>query len=482
MQHDQSKNRPQHKCAEKHCLLGSMVLLICMAGCATSPNSGTAPTPPTQGPQNYFAPYIVGTSNGGSILNGPENYAIDDSAKTFSQSTFQLLPLAQQGSQAINVGVSAAAERGLLSLGISTNYTNPGGAYVPTTFNPPKPGSFAVELAGQAGGLVQLVGQPVAPLVAAVQCPTLKTVQTYQFITIPAGLINASSSGQPGSWNPKTDTAYGSVDISSDGSNVTFDNIHQYTLPSVGGSGTPTQVASTSVAGSCGSTALGTTISAPGQVVAQNPGVTTNVPPQATIGIGSTGLLVEDNGVVYKSSGNNPYYGMYEILLGAGTGAVGLPKAANAIDIKALSGAQYLGFTYGAGTYSSAGASSWSSHLSSFGFSNTPSSCVALAANTSTILYGGDYTNDDPSTSPDGFGNCDLAIDLGTQDSANNGLFPKATVWLGGNYSANTTKATYSFPAVAIAGQLNGKYAIFLLGVDDTATPQPWAIYLLQSN
>jgi hypothetical protein len=40
-------------------------------------------------------------------------------------------------------------------------------------------------------------------------------------------------------------------------------------------------------------------------------------------------------------------------------------------------------------------------------------------------------------------------------------------------------KKTYSFSAVAIAGQLNGKYALFLLGFDNT---QPWAIYLLQSN
>jgi hypothetical protein len=38
---------------------------------------------------------------------------------------------------------------------------------------------------------------------------------------------------------------------------------------------------------------------------------------------------------------------------------------------------------------------------------------------------------------------------------------------------------TDSISAVAIAGQLNGKYAVFLLGVDST---QPWAIYLLQSN
>ena len=52
-------------------------------------------------------------------------------------------------------------------------------------------------------------------------------------------------------------------------------------------------------------------------------------------------------------------------------------------------------------------------------------------------------------------------------------------MWLGANYAANTTKATYSFPAVVLAGQLSGKFAIFVLGVD---AKQPWAIYLLQSN
>lgn len=45
--------------------------------------------------------------------------------------------------------------------------------------------------------------------------------------------------------------------------------------------------------------------------------------------------------------------------------------------------------------------------------------------------------------------------------------------------SYNSSKAAYSFPAVAIAGQLDGKYAIFLIGVDSS---QPWGIYLLQSN
>ena len=76
-------------------------------------------------------------------------------------------------------------------------------------------------------------------------------------------------------------------------------------------------------------------------------------------------------------------------------------------------------------------------------------------------------------------GYCDLAIDLGTQ--ASNGLYLGAKVLIGSKFSANPTvgKSTYSFPAVAIAGQLSGKYAVFLIGYDSS---QPWAIYLMQSN
>ena len=64
-------------------------------------------------------------------------------------------------------------------------------------------------------------------------------------------------------------------------------------------------------------------------------------------------------------------------------------------------------------------------------------------------------------------------------DPNNNGLYTGVTVTIGGSYTANTTKANDTFSAVAIVGQLGGKYAIFVLGVD---TKQPWAVYLLQSN
>jgi hypothetical protein len=497
MQHVQSTSAASKKFAVKICSLASVALLVCIAGCGSNGTSATATATP--GPQSYFAPYVAGTtSQGVEALTGPEIYTIDLNAEptpTFSQSTFQLQAPQQQGAQVLNTGDFTTSPRNLLSLEITTSYSvdTTTNAYVPTAHNPPISGSFAVQLAAQAGGFLQMVGQPVAPLAPATECPNLGTAQTYQFLTIPGGLINAAASGQQASaWNPTTDTAYGTVDISTNGSTVTFNNIQQRTLPSVGGTGVPTQQPSSPVTGTCAPTGFGNTISV-GQLSVSDPtqGNSFTAPPQAKLAIGPTGMLVEHNGAADSPLGTFPGTSpalKYDNTLGAGTGAVGLPKPSSALDTGALVGAQYLGFVYGSGIYSGSSSSptppaGWSSHLASFGFSSTPSSCASVAPSTATMIYGGDFPQangqDNPSASPNGFGNCDLAIDLGTQDPSNNGSYPQATVWMGASYAANTTGKTYSFPAVAIAGQLNGKNAIFVLGVDST---QPWAIYLLQSN
>jgi len=119
----------------------------------------------------------------------------------------------------------------------------------------------------------------------------------------------------------------------------------------------------------------------------------------------------------------------------------------------------------------------WSSHLTSFGgISTVPSACASMATGANTLI-GGDFTNDDPSTSS--YGKGDVAIVLGSPQDSSNSLYPKATVCLDTNYAANTSGSIDTFSAVAIAGQINGKYAIFLIGDDNV---QPWTIYLLQSN
>lgn len=445
--------------------LGTVLLLCWLAGCGkgVAPVTQTAPT--TTGPQTYFAPYVTGVT--GSTT--PLTYTIDDVAGTFSQTTYQ--PQTQPGPQVLNAGVLTVGQRGLRSLGITATYTFDSGAS-PTAYQvtpypkPGLPGSFAVELASQAGGLVQMVGQPVQPLVAATQCPN-SSAQTYQFVTIPTA-----------QWDPITDTAYGSVEIASSGSDVTFQQIQQYILPPAGGTGAspqhPAQPSTSSVHGACGPTFFGNITNVPGQLVVTDPGIGTSLPAQAQIGIGSSGLLVENNGYPAVMAGTSPAID-YENVLGAGNGAVGLPKPSSSLDASAVAGAQYLGFIYEAGA--SSPAVTWSSNLVSFGFSSVPTDCPsAKASSTTPLIYGGDF---DPASSKDGFGKCDFVIDLGVPQDSSNSLYTQAKVWVGESYPGYSAAITYPFPAVAIAGQLGGKYAIFLIGLDSV---QPWAIYLLQSN
>ena len=165
-----------------------------------------------------------------------------------------------------------------------------------------------------------------------------------------------------------------------------------------------------------------------------------------------------------------------------------MPRPSNAVDTSSLAEAKYQGFLYGSGGPASGSQSgSGFSLIGSFGYDNLQESCPTLPApKTSTTLYGGEFgngksINNDPSSHA--FGNCDLAIDLGAQDTSNNGLYPAATVHVTSAFPKNGIAKTYSFPAVAIAGQISGKYAIFLIGADTVGSPsQGWGIYLLQTN
>ncbi len=422
-------------------------------------SSAHIPVATASGPQVYMTPVVAG-GDATHATASLATYSIDDDRKTFVQATYS-----SSGEQVNYAGSIAPFQRGLLSLGV----TNSDNSVTKVT------NGWAFELADQAGGLVALQNQPFAPLVPALSCPAMTTPETFLFITLPAPPTTGAQ--QLLQWNPQTETAYGSVDIDASGTTVTLNNISQHTLPSSGGTGVPSDPSPTSVTGACSSTVYGNTISISAQVTITNPGSGQNVTPQALLGIGPSGLLVENNGM------NSSTIPLYENALGAGTGAIGLPKPSAAVNTGSLVSAQYLGFFFGTGTGFSDSNTNWSTSLASFGFSSPPASCASITPQTDTMLYGGDFTNNDPTSSTTGYGNCDFAIDLGTQDAANNGLYPAATVYVGSGFGANITGKTYSFPAVAIAGQLNGKYAIFLIGTDSVGSPnQAWGIYLLQSN
>jgi hypothetical protein len=483
-------------------LILGMLISGCSAGSAKTASASTQPDPP----QTYMAPFLVGDEgNVGKLGYAVFAYQFDDTAQTASKSTYYVGNVygAQEGERTYFAGTTTKLARGLLS--IDQTY-----AYTSSAYTPQSGKSWAFELPDQAGGLAQIDGGPVEPMVAAKSCPNFKTPQTYQFLTLPAPFPNGND--QAYSWNPTAETVYGSVDIGGSGSAITFNNIQQYTLPNFpvtnadGSLGlgapatpaTPFNVTSPQT-GTCSPTYYGNTTMVPGNLSITDPNPASPTPPVSMVGIGPTGLLVASNAANGENAQRGASQTFYQNLLGAGTGAIGLPKPSSAVSTSALVGAQYLGFLYGSGAFRGTGSDGPSTYVASFGFATLPPDCNSVAAQTPTMIYGSDFgppPNDPDSTQSESNGfplDCDLAIDLGAQDPNNNGFYPNATVWLGAGAAENESAAggfcspqsvcSYSVPAVAIAGQLGGTNAIFVSALDDDGIPnQALGIYLFQSN
>jgi len=439
---------------------------VALAGCNSLPVSTSKPVQTTNSAQLYLA---AGVGN-------LETYEIDHTAKDFVATSYGAGGGTIQAS-----GSLSQLSNGILDLDIT---------YLPgqTISSPPLTGNWVVEIPGQAA-LMELettssvgTNTSFAPLAPTQSCPSVKAAEVFQFVTIPKRLSTQSTVVANG-WNPELETAFGSVKIATSGSTVQFSSISQYTLPAANGgtAGHPINPASASVTSSCSPTFYGQTMSVPNAVTVINPGPgAQSIPASATIGIGPSGFLSEDAGSPQGPS--DPTIPPYENVLGAGYGAIGMMEPSAQIAASTLASAHYQGILYGAASGSSADVGSPGFRLmGSFGYSNLQASCPKLPGPSKpSVLYGGEFRNNDPSAHASG--NCDLAIDLGSPGTSN-GLFPAATVYVSKTFPGNGTTDAYSFPAVAIAGQIAGKYAIFLIGADTTGSPQQaWGIYLLQSG
>ncbi len=448
--------------------LVAAAISFALCGCGSTPAAQSNPTPapnPQGSSKLYFAPTM------GDVY--ASTYSIDHTANTFVRTIDLSDNSPANGTTVTDSGVISMLPNGVLSLGISYNLSSSGTG---TTYNPPMTGSWAVEIPGEAALIGMMDYTNFTPVVPTNTCPTFATPQTIQFVTIPNRLsINTTNGIVPNNWNPLLETAFGSVQISTNGTQVQFSNVKQYMLPADGKTSAPSNPGPESASALCASTFYGQTIGVPVTVDVINPGNQESVPPSATIGVGPSGFLVED-------AGSSQVQGEpYENILGAGYGAAGLPKPSGSIDVGSLISAQYKGFLYGSGGPVSASQSGPGfSLIGSFGFRSLASSCPVLPAPKSdTTLYGGEFAGNDPASHSES--NCDLAISLGKQDG--NGLFESATVYVTAKFPPNTSARSYSFPAVAIAGQIQGKFAIFLIGVDVQGSPnQAWGIYLLQTS
>lgn len=469
----------------------SIVVAGTIAACGGSTGSSGGPPPSTSTPQTYFAVAVSGAYAQASISDSEylSTYTVDDTKRTFAQSIYTFGSGDQKGPQLDYSGTSASAARGLVQLGITYSnslYGTSVNSGSGISYDPPLTGNWLFELPQQAGAFVSLKGLPFVPAVAAQQCPAGSKEVAYEFVSIPTyvGPDLAGFSGGIHNWIPDEDVAYGLVHVSGTGSTVKFSNIQQFTAagnqvtsyPDIGGD--PSAI--TSITGACSATFYGTTISVPGQVSITNPGVGETISAPAVVGIGPSGLLLENDGETSNLVSNAGLSG-YQPFMGSGTGAMGFAAPSSAIDVNALAGAQFMGVTYGGGTTTS----DWTSVITSFGFPSEPNGCPS--GTFQAPLFGGDFPGNDPTQSPSGvqagFGNCNLVIDLGKQDSSSNGLFRNATVYVGTGFGGNQGNASHSFPATVIVGQLDGKYAVFAIGVDTNGSPQQaWGVYLFQSN
>jgi hypothetical protein len=440
---------------------GGVLLLavLCLAGCGSQTS-----VPSSSSPSSY-----VGLSLNGSNL-ALDTFAIDHSADTFVQDSY----VADVGYEeaVLTSGTFTTLSNGILNIGVTFgNGTLDADSSGGIIYNPPQTGNWALEWPGQ-GGFAGLLGQKVVPFAFNQTCPAFPSPETFQFVTFP---VAGDSNG----------TAYGRAAIASAGGAISFTSDTQFTILG----GTPGNPSPASASGTCGPTVFGQTISVPDTTTLSGAGQT----PAATIAISPGGFLVEGNGYIAHTTG-----AIYQNIMGAGLGAIGLPQPASPLSSTAPFAAQYNAyfFTTGASTKTNSVIVPSASLIGSFGFANLQTACPTLPApQTPTILYGGEFGGNNPSLNATS--NCDFAIDLGTQDPNNNGLYPKATVYVGAKFPRassnpgfpNQPNTAYSFSAVAVAGQLQGKYAIFLIGLDSVAlqtvvagATQDWGIYLLQSN
>lgn len=468
--------------------------LLVVGGC-----SQTAPPVTTTAAEKvntYFGgPFIV-------TVNpvGRSSSSFDHSANQIAVSAFvdtgQSLVVPTQ----VLSGSFTSANTGFLA--VSEDFATTSSGYGPQ--NPPLAGAWAVEIPG-AGALANLL---------SVQNGTGSIATTVK--AAPAAMVdNTACPDFPGQFlyvnvpNPFTvssiDTSnYGTVGIATKGSDVTFS-----ATPYLIG---PLPRTASVVTGGCSVSTLGAVTSYP----LNSYGQPSNV---ELISVGKSGLLVSS----FNSTGSVSTVGAF----GGGNGVIGVQEPSSPVDVSAVIGAKYNGFIYApknvvTETYDiTVLASAFGNHA---GDSATCSALEAsLAANhgggagtvaalpSPNTIYGGEFLTVGSSSSVNdpsgalGSENCDVAIDLGTQDSTNSGIFPNATIFVGSNYPpfsasnpwncfGTTSVCAVSFPAAAVVGQVQGQYVILVAASANSNPPaqlpnnfssgvaQPVGIYLFQKS
>jgi hypothetical protein len=483
-------------------ILLTTVPVLCLAALLHLAGCGQTATPVTPAAANQVNSYFGSpfTISVGSFLTTSVS-KFDHSVGQIGVTAFVNETSGRVPTEILN-GTFVTSQTGFLS--ITENFATSSGVISPQ--NPPLTGAWAVEIPG-AGALANLLAESstgagvrlsAAPVAMAENsaCPNFQHSAPFLYVTIPNAAVTSDSAD------------YGAVGITTQGSAVTL-SAQPYLIgrkprdPTI-------------VTGGCSDVFYGPLTAYPLNSFAAPSVAPSNV---ELIAIGQSGLIVSS----YIASSGVASPGAF----GGGTGVIGMAAPSSPVDVSAAIGAKYDGLIYapqnqnsatasyditvlasafGDNTANSQGCSSLQSSLAANNGQGAMSVAALPSANT---LYGGEFlrttgsvTVNDP-TGANGSENCDVAIDLGLEDSANNGLFPNATVFIGSNYPpfsatnpwncfGTTQVCAVSFPAAAVVGQVQGQYVIFVVASaaskpqaelpdnSRNSIAQPVGIYLFQ--
>ena len=473
-----------------------IIVMLCswtlssISGCGQTANPLAATASSTSVHSYFGGPFNVAGSDLSKSMS-----TFDHNANQIGVSSFITTATAQVPTATMN-GSFVTAGTGFLK--ITENFATTGSGII-SAQNPPLTGAWAVEIPGAGvlanflsvsnaiGGAVTVAAAPAAMADNTV-CPGFVSPTPFLYVTVP----NAS--------NPKDTADYGTVNIGTQGSAVTF-----HAQPFLVG---PIAQPASVVTGGCSNTSLGALTAFPLNSFATPSNL-------ELVSIGGAGLLVSS----FSPTGAGTSPGAF----GGGTGVVGVALSGSTIDPTAVTGAQYSGFIYSplnrtqesyditvlASAFGDNAASSQacSTLQTSLAANNGKGSGSVPSLPSANSLYGGEFLNTTSTgtvngpTGASGSENCDVVIDLGTEDAANNGLFPNAKIFIGSNFppfSASNpwtcagTSCAVSFPAAAVVGQVQGRYVIFLVASAASSPParlpdnfgsavaQPVGIYLFQ--
>jgi hypothetical protein len=230
------------------------------------------------------------------------------------------------------------------------------------------------------------------------------------------------------------------------GSTWTFPNPQQFTL-----AGTSTNPAAMPMA-NCEHTQEGDVVTIPAQGTTAPNNVAT------TIIIGPSGFFVEDLSTGDNSNRGNP-------------GFVGVIQPSAQLDTNAVHGGNYLGFRFEPNVSASA------PKTQPVAFAPATAPTVGLTGGVYPTGGGVPVTDNNLNNTP----LTDTNINLGPQDPANNGLYKSATITIPGSAACGGIGGRCVLPAVAVVGNPENKFAIFLIAQNRASSPAtPIGIYLLQ--